>query len=68
MNLESKDLVQLLKDNPDLANMWHRLHTPLIRQYKKVNRNDICPFCNSGKKFKTCTCYTKYTSQYINEK
>ena len=27
----------------------------LVRLYKKVSRNDLCP-CGSGKKLKNCTC------------
>lgn len=35
---------------------YKKAHTPKIRKYPKVRRNEICPFCNSGLKFKNC-CY-----------
>lgn len=31
---------------------------PIVKD-KKVNRNEICPYCDSGKKFKKCKCYNK---------
>lgn len=33
---------------------------PLVRQYTKLRRNIVCPFCSSGKKFKKCECYERY--------
>lgn len=55
--------------NEDFAKMWLKMHTPYLREVPKVGRNEICPFCNSGKKFKNCDCYkdfgqAKYTNKY----
>ena len=38
---------------------WKRMHTPVKRAYRKVGRNEICPFCDSGLKFKYCECSIK---------
>jgi uncharacterized protein YecA (UPF0149 family) len=35
-------------------------HTPWRRIDRKINRNEICPLCDSGKKFKNCECYKTY--------
>ena len=29
----------------------------------KTGRNEICPFCTSGKKFKNCACYKVYKNE-----
>lgn len=57
---------KLFESSPELVEMWHRLHTPLVREHRKVGRNEICPFCDSGKKFKHCECYAKYKTTYKN--
>lgn len=49
--------------------IYRKMHTPWKRIDNKVNRNSICPFCNSGLKFKNCKCYKernniKYTINY----
>ena len=55
---EKQELINtLFNENEDMKRMWYKLHTPLVRNKKKVRRNEICPFCNSGKKFKNCECY-----------
>ncbi len=37
---------------------------PQVRRiYRKVHRNELCP-CNSGKKFKNCSCYNEDKSYY----
>ena len=55
---EKQELINtLFNENEDLQRMWYKLHTTLVRNKKKVGRNEICPFCNSGKKFKNCECY-----------
>lgn len=36
-----------------LAKQWNDNHTPKIREFKKVGRNDLCA-CGSGKKYKNC--------------
>ena len=38
---------------------WKAMHTPKVRKYRKVGRNEICPFCDSGLKFKHCECSIK---------
>lgn len=48
-----------LFNNEDFVNMWVKMHTPKVRRYRKVGRNEICPFCDSGLKFKQCECSTK---------
>lgn len=56
-----------LFENEDFSRIWYKMHTPLKRSHKKINRNDICPFCDSGKKFKNCKCYSKYGQmEYYN--
>lgn len=38
----------------DYAELMRQLKTkPIVRDYKKVGRNDPCP-CGSGKKYKNC--------------
>lgn len=36
-----------------VATMRQRITKPLVRDYKKIGRNDPCP-CGSGKKYKNC--------------
>ena len=43
--------------------MMFKVHTPFKREYRKVGRNEICPFCDSGLKFKHCECYQKFGQQ-----
>lgn len=76
--MERKELNQKqineLFSNKEFAEMWLKMHTPYLREVPKVRRNEICPFCNSGKKFKHCKCYkdfgqATYTNKYkLNEK
>ena len=47
-------------DFEELNKIYARMHTPWKRRVDKISRNDICPFCNSGKKFKKCECYTSF--------
>ena len=44
--------LELMSDE-DFQRNFMKLHTPLTAS-NKIGRNDICPFCNSGKKFKKC--------------
>lgn len=60
------DAIRKLMANEDIARMWKKLHTPLVRT-DKVGRNDICPYCNSGKKFKNCECYKTHSKEYIQK-
>lgn len=43
--------------------VYTKMHTPFKREFRKVGRNEICPFCNSGLKFKRCECYKNYGEQ-----
>lgn len=43
--------------------MYTKMHTPFKREYRKVGRNETCPFCDSGLKFKHCECYKTYGEQ-----
>lgn len=47
----------------DWAEMYQKMHTPFKRVYPKARRNEICPFCDSGLKFKHCECFQKYGEQ-----
>jgi len=53
------EAMQELLENEDIKRMWLKMHTPWIHTDKKVGRNEICPFCDSGKKYKHCECYKK---------
>lgn len=58
----NQETLNELFDNKDITDMWKKMHTP-CKAIKMPGRNDICPFCNSGKKFKNCKCYEKYGKQ-----
>ena len=49
------DLKEII-DNPEFKATYQKMHTPWHRRYRKIRPNEICPFCNSGKKFKNCDC------------
>lgn len=59
---KKKNPMQGIMENPDFQKMWAKMHTPWRRRSNKIGRNEICPFCNSGKKFKNCECYEKYST------
>lgn len=42
-------------NNEGFRKMYNKMHNPWTKRYD-IRPNDICPFCNSGKKFKKCTC------------
>lgn len=63
---ENKEQINELLHNEEFARTFMRLHTPL-NATKLPGRNDICPFCNSGKKFKNCDCYNTHTVKYTNK-
>lgn len=62
----NKDLEGLksITDNPDFKAMYQKMHTPWHRRFRKIGPNEICPFCDSGKKFKKCDC--KKSQNYHN--
>lgn len=49
-NIDEKAFMELMMQN------WKAMHTPKVRKYRKVGRNEICPFCDSGLKYKHCAC------------
>lgn len=63
---QQEKLVNYAKENQDFARTWMRLHTPL-NATSLPGRNDICPYCDSGKKFKNCECYKTHTKEYKNK-
>lgn len=56
---------KMLQDE-EFARVFMKLHTPL-NATKLPGRNDICPYCNSGKKFKKCECYKTHKVEYRNK-
>lgn len=66
INEKQEAINTLFEENEDLQKMWYKLHTPLVKNSRKVGRNEICPFCNSGKKFKKCECYKTHQVEYSN--
>ena len=62
MQEEKIDNTENIELDNELLEQLRKAHTPWRRATIKVGRNDICPFCNSGKKFKKCDCYNKYRS------
>lgn len=67
---ENKEQVLTKEQFEQLTNEYAELykiaHTPSIR-VPEPGRNDICPYCDSGKKFKNCSCYNKYHKQYTKK-
>lgn len=63
----AQEAISELMNNEDFKNMWIKMHTPYINKLKltgyKTGRNEICPFCTSGKKFKNCACYKVYKNE-----
>lgn len=48
--IDEKEFMKIMMEN------WRAMHTPKVRKFRKVGRNEICPFCDSGLKFKHCEC------------
>ena len=48
--IDEKEFMKIMMEN------WRAMHTPKVRKFRKVGRNEICPFCDSGLKFKYCEC------------
>lgn len=63
---DENELVQKAKNDQDFARVFMKLHTPL-RVTELPSRNDICPFCDSRKKFKKCECYNTHVKEYRNQ-
>lgn len=64
--LSDNKIMELAKQNDDFARNFMKLHTPITVE-KLPGRNDICPYCDSGLKFKYCECSKKHTKQYRNK-
>lgn len=63
-DLEAKENNERLQQHiREWKEMYTKMHTPFKREYRKVGRNEICPFCDSGLKFKHCECYKTYGEQ-----
>jgi uncharacterized protein YecA (UPF0149 family) len=63
-DLEAKENNERLQQHiREWQEMYAKMHTPFKREYRKVGRNEICPFCDSGLKFKHCECYQKFGQQ-----
>ena len=60
---ESKADLQMQQYIREWQEMYAKMHTPFKREYRKVGRNEICPFCDSGLKFKHCECSQTYGEQ-----
>ena len=56
LSQDPKVNLQELIESEEFQRMYAKMHTPWVRRHKKVGRNEICPFCNSGKKYKNCEC------------
>ena len=60
------EFMQEMFQNEEFRNMWIKMHTPWKSKIRtgthghKTGRNEICPYCTSGKKFKKCECYERY--------
>ena len=63
--MEKEKFYELMRDE-DFQRNFMKLHTPL-NATKLPSRNDICPFCNSKKKFKNCECYKTHKVEYKNK-
>jgi uncharacterized protein YecA (UPF0149 family) len=63
-DLEAKENNERLQQHiREWQEMYAKMHTPFKREYRKVGRNEICPFCDSGLKFKHCECSQTYGEQ-----
>lgn len=61
-----QNLCEEMFQDEEFRNMWIKMHTPWKSKIRtgthghKTGRNEICPYCTSGKKFKKCECYERY--------
>ena len=58
--LDDKISLNDILESEEFQQIYLKMHTPWKRIDRKINRNEICPLCNSGKKFKNCECYKTY--------
>ena len=66
MENEKFDAVKGILGDADFGRMWMKMHTPWVHRHREVGRNEICPFCNSGLKYKHCECYKKcFNGKYV---
>jgi hypothetical protein len=63
-DLEAKENNERLQQHiREWKEMYTKMHIPFKREHGKVGRNEICPFCDSGLKFKHCECFQTYGEQ-----
>ena len=55
--------MQMQRQIEEWQEMYAKMHTPFKREYRKMGRNETCPYCDSGLKFKKCECYKTYGEQ-----
>lgn len=56
------------KQLEQMINQYKNSHTPKVREFKKIGRNELCP-CGSGKKYKNCCLKTgKYENLILQNK
>lgn len=58
--LSEDQTLEMKQFEEDFKRMWIKTHTPIIKRIDPPGRNEICPYCNSGLKFKKCECYKHY--------
>ena len=61
-NISDAETLKSFTKDPEFQHMWAKMHTPWKRRYRKIRPNEICPFCNSGLKFKKCKCFESYAN------
>lgn len=70
---EKNEAMQTAIDNDNikklqvLAERYKNAHTPKVREYKKIGRNDKCP-CGSNRKYKNCCMNSGKYENLINKK
>lgn len=65
MEEQKNESMEKLLHDETFARVFMKLHTPL-NATRLPGRNDICPYCHSGKKFKNCACYKDHKVEYTN--
>lgn len=63
-SVNTEDSKELGITQEEFMEMWAKMHSPIVCEKRMPKRNEICPFCNSGKKFKNCECFSKYENVY----
>jgi len=63
---KKQNLINTMTSDEDFMRNFMKLHTPL-NATPLPGRNDICPFCDSGLKFKKCKCFQEHQKEYRNK-